>query len=278
MSFAMRTPLLACLLGAAVLRAQGPIIDFPQTVPIGEPNLAFTATLRQVAFLYQPPVMLPPVWILPGTTVRLQLGSWAKPGDTFDWYRSGQRLPITGNVLDLGKITAAESGAYTATLHREPSAPIAGGEPVVSETITLSIGQPPIRTLVNVSTLARITPALPSFTTGLVVAAHSYSHPSTVFVRAVGPSLARYVSDPLAAPRVKIFDARGAEVTPLLVAAPSGGDPITQTAHQVGAFPVPVGTKDFAQLVSLAAGAYILQVTSADGGSGAVLLEVYEVP
>ena len=48
---------------------------------------------------------------------------------------------------------------------------------------------------------------------------------------------------------------------------------------QVGAFPLPVGSKDSAVVVTLAAGrSYTVQVSGAGATVGEALVEVYEVP
>ena len=269
--------LLCCT--AAVLCGQGPILEAPQAIPVGEPNVALTITLRPVVFLYQLPTnLLAPVWVTPGTNVRLQLSSWAKSTDTFDWYRNGQRLSVTGTFLDLGKITAENAGSYGASLRTDSTVPIPITQAVISETVTLRVGSPPTHTLVNASTLARISANQSSFTSGLVVAARPDNIAATFLIRVVGPGLARYVADPLAAPKVKILDAHGAEVAGLVPISIDGTDPMVRIAQQVGAFPLTPGGKDAVQLLPLSPGSYTVQVTAADGGSGTVLLEIYEVP
>jgi hypothetical protein len=47
-------------------------------------------------------------------------------------------------------------------------------------------------------------------------------------------------------------------------------------ATQVGAFPLPAGSKDAVLLATLAPGAYTLQVRGKTGG-GEVIIEVYEI-
>jgi hypothetical protein len=263
------------LLLTVALRAQI-IWDFPQPVPIGEADVATVITLRQVTLLYQAPVMMPPAWTEAGTKVRLQLGTWA-PSGIFNWYHDGRKLAASGPTLDLGKITASDAGAYVAILARNDSDPSTPLRTVMSETITLRVGQPPRRTLVNVSTLAHVTTAQPVVTTGFVVGATGDSGGTTVLIRAVGPSLGRYLPDPLAAPRVRVFDASGADISVTVVSI-NGTDPVVDAMQKVGAFPLIPGAKDFAQVRSLLPGAYTVQVSSSDGGTGAVLLEVYEMP
>ena len=52
---------------------------------------------------------------------------------------------------------------------------------------------------------------------------------------------------------------------------------VAEAAQRAGAFPITVGTKDVAQLYHLPPGAFVAQVSSADGGTGTVLFELYEV-
>jgi hypothetical protein len=51
---------------------------------------------------------------------------------------------------------------------------------------------------------------------------------------------------------------------------------ITTASAQVGAFPLPSGSKDSVLLVTLQPGAYTIVVTSASGASGVALVEVYD--
>jgi hypothetical protein len=45
---------------------------------------------------------------------------------------------------------------------------------------------------------------------------------------------------------------------------------------QVGAFPLPAGSKDAALLLTLQPGAYTVEVTSLSNGTGVALVEVYD--
>jgi len=59
----------------------------------------------------------------------------------------------------------------------------------------------------------------------------------------------------------------------------AGAAQITAAATQAGAFAISNGqSADSALMISLPPGNYSAQATSASGGGGQVLLEVYEVP
>jgi hypothetical protein len=53
---------------------------------------------------------------------------------------------------------------------------------------------------------------------------------------------------------------------------------LASTFSAVGAFSLPAGSRDAALLMTLASGAYSVQVKGADGGSGEAVVEIYEVP
>ncbi len=121
---------------------------------------------------------------------------------------------------------------------------------------------------------------------GLVV---NGSSPKRVLVRAIGPGLtALGVPGVLADPSLQLRDSGGALVgqnndwgTPQPIDAAHPAAPaqeIIAADTAVGAFPLASGSKDAAALVTLSPGAYTAVVTGANGSSGAVLVEVYEVP
>ncbi|MDO8544934.1 MAG: PQQ-binding-like beta-propeller repeat protein [Opitutaceae bacterium] len=98
-------------------------------------------------------------------------------------------------------------------------------------------------------------------------------------IRAIGPTLAQFgVSDPLADPTITVQRQSG-QIVPggfndnwSEEAEPS----VTQAGLQLGAFPLPVGSKDAVVLPLLEPAAFTGSVGSTDGGSGTALVEVYE--
>lgn len=132
------------------------------------------------------------------------------------------------------------------------------------------------RAFVNISTRAQLTGTGDGLIVGFVIGGTSSR---SVLMRAIGPTLAFFgVADPLPRPSLSVF--RGTTV----IASNDDwniNDPVRLTAafDRVGAFRLQGGTsRDAALLVTLAPGAYTLQVTGAGGSAGTVVVEAYEVP
>lgn len=99
----------------------------------------------------------------------------------------------------------------------------------------------------------------------------------TLVVRAVGPTLASLgVSDPLADPVVSVVAADGTVVAANADwrTGSEGGGLATMFAA-AGAFPLEETARDAALAVALPPGTYAIDVTSASGGRGVVLAEIY---
>ena len=132
------------------------------------------------------------------------------------------------------------------------------------------------KAFVNVSTRGRVVNADDSVIVGFVVGGTGFR---TVLARAVGPSLANFgVSDALPRPVLTLY--RGSTV---LASNDdwSTTDParLTKAFERVGAFAFSnTSTPDAALLMTLPPGAYTLQATGRDGGTGTVLVEAYELP
>ena len=131
--------------------------------------------------------------------------------------------------------------------------------------------------IVNVSTLGKVGRG-ESLVSGFVITGKSSR---SVLVRAIGPTLSAFgVTDALAQPVLSVY--QGSQ----LVATNSGwagvnganADTITDAFDRAGAFRlVDEGSRDAALILSLAPGAYTVQVKAADGSAGSALLEVYEL-
>jgi len=99
----------------------------------------------------------------------------------------------------------------------------------------------------------------------------------TVLIRGVGPTLGSFgLSGLMADPALTLFNSTG---TQLATNTGWGGDSaIAAEAAAVSAFALPGTSADSAILITLPPGGYSAQVTSASGGGGNALVEVYEVP
>ncbi|HUR57185.1 MAG TPA: alkaline phosphatase D family protein [Opitutaceae bacterium] len=132
--------------------------------------------------------------------------------------------------------------------------------------------------LVNISTLARINSSADSLVSGFVI---SGTTARNVLVRAIGPTLGAFgVSDALARPDLAVFQGdRVLATNSRWNSSPESLTRLTAAFDQVGAFRlVDQESYDSAVVLSVAPGAYTVQVKSADGAPGAVLLEVYDLP
>ena len=132
------------------------------------------------------------------------------------------------------------------------------------------------RTIVNVS--ARVTLGSGQMVTpGFVVR----DVPTKLLIRAVGPRLGDFGVNYLPNPRMKIFD--GSQNVVRTIDDWRDDNPVSELSDlmtasaSAGAFPLAQDTASAATLITLDPGAYTVQVDSADGGVGDVLVEVYEI-
>jgi uncharacterized protein YfiM (DUF2279 family) len=95
----------------------------------------------------------------------------------------------------------------------------------------------------------------------------------------VGPGLAPHgVKDFLADPIVRVLNAAGVEVASNDNWSDRNMSALQLAMSSVGAFKLEPDSKDAAILISLAPGAYTVQVRGAGSSTGVALLEVYEMP
>jgi hypothetical protein len=135
--------------------------------------------------------------------------------------------------------------------------------------------------LINISTRGQVNTGGAIMIAGFVVTGNA---PKQVLVRGVGPGLAPLLPPAeqplvLADPRIELFDAGGSSITSNDDWG-AGGDAalINAAAASVGAFALPVGSKDAVLLLHLAPGRYTVHLTGVGGGTGIAIAEVYEVP
>jgi len=97
-----------------------------------------------------------------------------------------------------------------------------------------------------------------------------------LLIRGVGPGLTQFgVSGVLANPVLTVVDASGKTLASN--AGWANAPTLASTFAQVGAFPFASGSADAAVLVTVSAGAYTAQISSADATTGQALIEIYEV-
>jgi len=125
--------------------------------------------------------------------------------------------------------------------------------------------------LANISTRGQVGTDADNLFGGFVISGGS----KTVLVRAVGPGLAAFgVGGTLDDPVLNLFDAKNA-----VVASNNDWNASDAAAFaQVGAFPLPSGSKDAVVVATLPSGAYTAQISGAGAASsGVAILEVYDL-
>jgi hypothetical protein len=130
--------------------------------------------------------------------------------------------------------------------------------------------------LINLSTRGTVGAGNDVLIVGFVVTGNQSKK---MLVRGVGPALTGFgVSGALATPRLRLY--RGDQLVQENSgwSFGSGGGLIAAAATQVGAFPLPEGSKDTALLLNLAPGSYTAQISGLNATTGVALVEVYEVP
>jgi YVTN family beta-propeller protein len=130
--------------------------------------------------------------------------------------------------------------------------------------------------LVNISTRSGVGTGAGILISGFVI---SGTGSEQLLVRGDGPSLAAFgVTGVLANPSLSIFNNAGAVIASNTGWGTSSNPAlIASTATQVGAYALPSGSADSAQILSLPAGAYTVQITGVNQTTGIALAEVYEV-
>lgn len=133
--------------------------------------------------------------------------------------------------------------------------------------------------LVNISTLARVSSPTDSIVSGFVISGPANR---SVLVRAIGPTLSAFgVNDALSNPVLSVYQGETLVSTNAAWAGSTRAatEDLNDAFDRAGAFRlVDEASRDAAMVVSLAPGAYTVQVKSGNGSPGAALLEVYDLP
>jgi hypothetical protein len=178
---------------------------------------------------------------------------------------------LAAGSADCALIVTLPAGAYTVQISG------VGGTTGVALAEVYEVSSTGTARLANISTRAMVGTGANIIIPGFYI---SGSGSEQLLVRADGPSLTQYgVSGVLAQPTLGLYDAAGT-----LVASNTGwgsaADPaqIASDAAAVGAFAFAAGSADSAQVVTLPAGAYTMQVSGVGGTTGVALAEIYGVP
>ncbi len=129
--------------------------------------------------------------------------------------------------------------------------------------------------LVNVSARMNVGTGESTLIAGLVIGGNA---PKTVLIRGVGPTLATLgVSGTLADPQLSLYSGSAVIASDdNWETGASTAAQIISASAQVGAFPLPTGSKDAALLITLQPGAYTVQLTGVGNTTGVALVEIYD--
>jgi hypothetical protein len=173
---------------------------------------------------------------------------------------------------DAALVTALRSGAYTAPIGMTGAT---AGVALIEfyDAAGGSAGAAP--TIVNASTRAYVGTGDRILIPGFVVGG---SGTLRVLIRAVGPTLQVFgVGDALANPRLSLLSGNTIVAANDDWATDNSVAELQAVAAHVGAFALPLGSRDAALVVSLSAGAYTVAVSGASDAVGTALFELYVV-
>ena len=219
---------------------------------------------------------------------RIQIFSDATPLlENDDWAGNAQVAALTPKVgafalADAGSKDAAlvatqSAGGYTAQVSGAGTATGVVLAEIYDATPTLAFTATTPR-LINISARTLVGTGGNILIAGFVIGGTSAKQ---VMLRAIGPTLAGFgVTGVLADPRLELFQNTG---TTAISANDNWGQAanaseIAAAAARVGAFALPLESRDAVLLVSLPPGSYTVQITGIGTTTGVALVEVYELP
>ncbi|HVU33206.1 MAG TPA: immunoglobulin domain-containing protein [Opitutaceae bacterium] len=237
-------------------------------------------TLSALQFIAQPQAMS----VQDGQPVHLQVEAKALSSVMwFQWYHDGALIPGATNgssvssngtinlnngtivtdltsTFDIPAAHQADAGSYTCRVT------VASG---TYTTDPVSVSVTATAHLVNLSTRVPAGGAAGTPLCGFVTGG---TQPLPVLIRAVGPTLASFgVSGVMAQPMIRLHNPDG-------TVTPYSGWPANRSADMTaaGAFALPMGSLDAATFLTLQQGLYTAEISDVNGGSGDVMLEIYD--
>lgn len=191
--------------------------------------------------------------------------------DIPDFAKQVGAFPLAKGSKDAALVARLSSGLYTLQVSSATSATGVG----LAELYEIDGG---VGRTLNLSTRGQLRTSSDILIGGVVVRGPG---PKRLLVRGIGPTLGSFgVPGVLADPVLTIFS--GSTVVASNddwgVSTLSTAAEVAAAATAVGGFPLNPGSKDAALLITLPEGAYTAQVSAKAGGSGVILLEIYEVP
>ncbi len=194
-------------------------------------------------------------WLAEDATVFQQVGAFALPDGSADAAVT-DTAPIgafTAQVTSLDGTTGiALAEIYDTALPSDPTGP----------------------RLTNVSARSQVGTGAEVLVAGFVIGG---SGTKSLLIRGIGPTLADFgVNGALADPQLTLFRSESGTSTQVDANDNWDATTITAVANRVGAFNIPSDSNDAALLVNLVPGAYTVQLSGVNNGTGVGLIEVYD--
>ena len=189
---------------------------------------------------------------------------------SYQWKFNGSAIPgATGFSYAITNVQPSNAGQYAVTVTDTDGS-------VTSNAANLYVNTGPSGArLVNISTRAQVGTGgnilIPGFAVG-------GSGTETLLIRADGPALTQFgVAGVLAQPSLTVLSGQTVVASNTGWGTNPNPAQIASVAAQVGAFPLASGSADCALIVSVAPGAYTVQIAGVGNTTGVALAEVYEV-
>jgi hypothetical protein len=178
---------------------------------------------------------------------------------------------LSTTSADTALMATVNQGVYTAVI----LSPNGTSGVALAEVYDADVSHTPVARLVNISARMNVTSGQGVLIGGFVIEGNI---PQTVLIRGTGPALSAYgVAGVLPDPVVTVLSGGTTLGTNAgWGTGTSSAAQLSAAAVQVGAFPLPSGSKDSAILLTLQPGAYSVEVSSASGATGVALVEVYD--
>ncbi|MBI5766347.1 MAG: immunoglobulin domain-containing protein [Verrucomicrobia bacterium] len=195
---------------------------------------------------------------------------------TFQWYRNGTLIKTTvsnlgvngyyhSDTLSLAPVKESDLGVYAVTISNS-----AGGD--ISPDFVLAVER--TCRITNLSILTALASPGETFTIGYVVGGHLTRNGTSLVIRAAGPSLRIFgLTNPVDDPKIELFvgtNRKGENDNW------GGTTRLANAFSSVGAFPFSSPLSTDAAYLDYTAGSNSVRISSADGGIGSVLAEIYD--
>lgn len=202
--------------------------------------------------------------VVTGANLVLSVAATSDGTIGYAWYKDGVAIPgATNSTYSVTAVTEAAAGTYTVVLTGASGS--VTSSPAVVTVVTAQAGR-----LINLSVRAPAGSGAQTLIVGFVV-----EGTKSLLLRGIGPTLADYgVSGVLADPQLALYSSSGVQ---LQKDDDWNGDAtLAATFASVGAFALRTTSRDAALVRTVTSDAFTAQITSATGGSGAALAEIYD--